>query len=570
MIEWLKLDQFETSLERARAQMVYTITAFLVFLYTFILFVPINPATNDTFLHESTELAIYIVSFYLVAGITVYLLRTGRLELAGWGPVAMWVLGAYMNTVQIGLLNASSGIVLVILILLGGLLQSIKGLIVTTLGALIAVAVGVGLRAGRTTEELPVYITHIDDLITHNLSDLSTMLILIIGIGSLIYLFLRYAQASRNEGASQAVENRDVAAEVVTQIADRVAQREDLNALLDDVVNNVNEQFAAIYHTQVFLIDEETQEARLVASTGEVGRLLLERKHNLRVGSNSVIGQVTLRGTPVVARSGILDGVHKRNELLPETRVEAAFPLRLGSRIIGALDVQSKVTEAFDHEQVKRSLQVMADSITLAIDNVRQYDHAQMQLRENERLVQEAHEALHEVERLNERLIGQVWSDYLSSQRNEHALTYDFSNDQMVSHAEETSTLKDAMQINHLVQEQQGNQQVIAVPLRVRGRVIGAMEFELDNTQNFTPDDFDLVQEISERFGLAIENARLVDVSQWVAQRETLVNQISSRLQSTNNVEVMLNEAATSLYSMLNADKVMIQLGAPPEKAEGS
>jgi len=41
------------------------------------------------------------------------------------------------------------------------------------------------------------------------------------------------------------------------------------------------------------------------------------------------------------------------------------------------------------------------------------------------------------------------------------------------------------------------------VPLRVRGQVIGAMEFELDRG-DFTPEDIDLVQAVAERFGLAV------------------------------------------------------------------
>ena len=115
-----------------------------------------------------------------------------------------------------------------------------------------------------------------------------------------------------------------------------------------------------------------------------------------------------------------------------------------------------------------------------------------------------------------------------------------------------------------MIQESRNNRQVIAIPLRVRGQVIGAMEFEIEQENPFTPEDFDMVQEVSERFGMAAENARLVDESQRIAQREALVNQISSRLQSTNNIETTLAEAARSLKDTLKAESIVIRLGVPP------
>jgi len=46
----------------------------------------------------------------------------------------------------------------------------------------------------------------------------------------------------------------------------------------------------------------------------------MNRGHSLPVGSLSVIGQVVLRGEPIVARSSSSQTVHRRNEFLPETR----------------------------------------------------------------------------------------------------------------------------------------------------------------------------------------------------------------------------------------------------------
>ncbi len=145
----------------------------------------------------------------------------------------------------------------------------------------------------------------------------------------------------------------------------------DLDELLNRVVELIRDAFG-FYHVQVFLVDEENYAAWLRASTGEAGRLLLERQHHLIVGSQSVIGQVTATGKPVVARDTDRDQVHRRNELLPDTRAECAVPLRVGTRIIGALDVQSTEPDVFDEEDIA-VLQTLADQLAVAIENARAY-----------------------------------------------------------------------------------------------------------------------------------------------------------------------------------------------------
>ncbi len=79
---------------------------------------------------------------------------------------------------------------------------------------------------------------------------------------------------------------------------------------------------------------------------------------------------------------------HKFNPLLPETRAEAAIPLRIGSRIIGAIDIQSKTVNAFTEDDIA-VLQTLADQVAVAIDNARSFELSQqavMEMREIDRL----------------------------------------------------------------------------------------------------------------------------------------------------------------------------------------
>ncbi|MCU0514420.1 MAG: GAF domain-containing protein, partial [Anaerolineae bacterium] len=209
------------------------------------------------------------------------------------------------------------------------------------------------------------------------------------------------------------------------------------------------------------------------------------------------------------------------------------------------------------------AFQALSDSLSLVIDNVRQFEAARQRIQENQRLAEQSRQALREVERLNKRLIGRAWTEFLRNETQNIGLDVNFETGETRADPFWTTTLDEAARVNHIVQKSH----LIAVPLRVRGQIIGAMEFELDENGEFAPEDLELIQEISERFGLAAENTRLVEESQRVAQREALINEISSRMQSTNNVEATLTEAARSLYETLQARRVSIRLGAAPAPA---
>ena len=88
--------------------------------------------------------------------------------------------------------------------------------------------------------------------------------------------------------------------------------------------------------------------------------------------------------------------LHKHNPLLPETKAEAAIPLKIGNRIIGALDIQSTEVNAFTEDDIA-ILQLLADQIAVGIDNARSYN-----------LAQQAVEEMREVDRLKSQFLANM------------------------------------------------------------------------------------------------------------------------------------------------------------------
>lgn len=554
--------KYDTRTGKFRANVIYVL---LVFIAIFWLFNAVSDARwalpdggedvtmiENAFQHPFEFAGLMFFGVWILASITFFTNYQGFGNLAGWSLTAMWFVSGVMLQLEIASIPGEASGAILALFILAGFLIGGEGLIVTSIASFVVLMIARDSASSEVTTSLFVVIAR-----------------LMAGV-FLVYLFMRFTRTHRIQGASDAAEDRALTSDILSQIAHRVSERASLATLFNDIVSQINQKIDAVYHTQIFLVDDSTQTANLVASTGEVGKKLMEFSHGLGVGTQSVVGQVTGTGEPLIAIAGVRGTIHRPNPLLPETAVEATFPLRVGQKVIGALDLQSKRATAFNDPNLVSSLQALADSTALAIDNVSQFEQAQKQLAENEQLVKRTQEALREVERLNEHLTGLAWSEYLQGDRGRLGFNMDFIDDEMEPEESNwTPALREALEVNSFVQENRNERQVIAVPLRVRGQVIGAMEFELDENQSLTPEDLEMLQEVSERFGMATENARLVDESQRVAQREALVNQISSRLQTTNNVENTLAEAARSLKEVLKAESITIRLGLPPADLAG-
>lgn len=340
--------------------------------------------------------------------------------------------------------------------------------------------------------------------------------------------------------ARVAARARDISA--TQEVSRFAATQRNLQTLMDQVVELITEKFTDIYHAQIFLIDSERAYAVLSASTGEAGKQLLARGHRLNIGSQSVIGQVTAQARIIVARDTDDSTVHKRNELLPETRAELAIPLRIGDTIIGALDVQSRIRNAFSEDEIL-ILQTMADQVAVAIENARLY--------------QESVRRLEEIERSNRQATVKTWQEYLYAQRlrqlsSEAGLSTGVDNSDLRQRAVTSGKI--------VVGEHTGNQTIpIAVPIQLRGQTLGAVEWEIPES-DLSDNKLQLAQELANRLAVSLDNARLFQESQRAAERERIVNAISAKLTPQTEISDILQTAVREVGQALRSPQVSIRL----------
>jgi GAF domain-containing protein len=319
----------------------------------------------------------------------------------------------------------------------------------------------------------------------------------------------------------------------------------DLDTLLEEVVNLIHDRFERIYHVQVFLIDPRSGQARLRASTGAVGRQLLQRGHYLDVGSQSVIGNVTASGHAVLALDTSNNPIHKRNEFLPDTRAEMALPLRIEERVVGALDLQSKEPDAFSEQDVEL-FQGMADQITIAIESAM--------------LFAETNTRAQEIEKLNRMLSHTAWVE--ATQRYGTSGTT-ASAGRGGTRTETWSSLQlEAIKTKQITEQIEGDIVTFAVPVILRGEILGAVEWQVPKNR-YTNNTRQTAMELTHQLALTADNVRLFEQSRRTAQRELVVNQISSKLTGSTNIDEILQTAVRELGLVLNSPQTAIQLISP-------
>ena len=313
--------------------------------------------------------------------------------------------------------------------------------------------------------------------------------------------------------------------ETVARVAHTIRSTQTLESLLPLITVAISEQFG-FYHVGIFLLDTRHEYAVLTASNSEGGQKMLKRNHRLLVGGTGIVGFVTKSGQPRVALNVGEDSVYFNNSDLPETRSEIALPLRIGSETFGALDVQSKQTNAFAQEDIS-ILSTLADQVAVAIQNARSYQQTQ--------------DALAQAEAASVQLSGQQWKQFLTHQ---HVQGFSF----------------DGVETTNLTTSDKQRPHSLAIPLTLRGTKIGAIKLSAENPDRmWTDDEITMVQAAAERTSLALESARLLEEAQKRAAKERVIGEISAKIGSSSSLENILQTAIKELSNTLPGTDIAIQ-----------
>jgi PAS domain S-box-containing protein len=165
-----------------------------------------------------------------------------------------------------------------------------------------------------------------------------------------------------------------------SEIGRLVTSTLDLNTIFTRTVNLISERFG-FYYAAIYIIEETGFNAILREATGEAGEKMKAQGYSIVVGSHSVIGKVAESMEPTLVNDTDLEPLYIPNPFLLDTRSEVGIPLRIGSRVVGVIDIQSILIQAFTQDDLS-VLQSLADQVAVAIDNARSYELSQQLIKD--------------------------------------------------------------------------------------------------------------------------------------------------------------------------------------------
>ncbi|MEO8357280.1 MAG: GAF domain-containing protein [Chloroflexota bacterium] len=348
------------------------------------------------------------------------------------------------------------------------------------------------------------------------------------------------------ERANEKNENRARQFEAISAVTATISSTRDLDTLLSQITRAISTKFG-FYHTGIFLLDPRREYAVLSAANSEGGQRMLARNHRLRIGETGIVGYVTSSGRPRVALNTGQDAVFFDNPDLPDTHSEIALPLKAGDTVIGALDVQSIEENAFGQEDIN-ILTALADQVSIAIQNARQYEETQKALAESGAAARQ--------------WVQTGWQQFV---RNEKLAG--------IHHTGARATLLYTQKSNGNDEGSLGQEQTrvknrgtsLSLPVKLRGQVIGTVDVHSTDNRRWDQDELDVVTAIIERAAIAMENARLLAESQKRAAKERRIGEISAKISAQSDIDQLLKTAAQELIRTLPGAEIAIQFNGDRE-----
>ncbi|NJC99058.1 MAG: HAMP domain-containing protein [Anaerolineae bacterium] len=295
----------------------------------------------------------------------------------------------------------------------------------------------------------------------------------------------------------------------------------DPDKLLSRVIDLFTDQFN-YYYAAFFLIDPSGKWAELKEATGEAGRVLLQNRHRLEISGKSMVAACIRERSPRIAQFAAEEKQRFENPLLPYTRSEIALPLIVGDRVIGALNVQSTKESDFGPELIE-TMQNMASQVAIALENAH--------------LFQEAQQSIKELRAIQQQYLLEGWSGFTARKE---ALEYEVGE----------SVEMDA--------------QTMQAALNLRDQILG--QITLESTEEWTPEQQNLVDAVATQAAIALENARLVSESRQTAMRERALGEINSRIWASATIDGVLQTVVKELGRRLDTSVASIELHLDDEQ----
>ena len=411
-------------------------------------------------------------------------------------------------------------------------------------------------------------------------------------IGSLASAFNAMTVQLRNliGTLEQRVANRTKALTTSSEVSRRLSTILNQKELVIKVVEQVKNAFG-YYHAHIYLYNDNEDELIMVGGTGDAGEAMLAEGHKISKG-RGLVGRAAENNEPVLVTDTSQDPGWLPNPLLPETKSEVAIPISVGDQVLGVLDVQHDKTNGLGQEDVD-ALQSIANQVAVAIQNINRYENTQKMAADLEVVanvgiatstITDVGHLLQEVVDLSKRSFDLYHAHiYLLNESGDVLELASGAGEvgrMMVAEGRQIPLNSEQSLVARAARTQEGvvvndvqadpdflpnpllpkTRAEMAVPMLVGGKVVGVLDVQSEQVNRFTDTDVNIQTTLATQIAVALQNARSLTNAQKQAERETKLNLIAQKIQSTTTVEEAMQIAARELGHALGKRQTLVAL----------
>ena len=343
--------------------------------------------------------------------------------------------------------------------------------------------------------------------------------------------------------------------QTAAQIAAAASAILNIEDLLNTSVSLIQDSFG-LAQVNLYLVSSDTKELTLSVTAPENGEMASAQPNELVIQAANT-DQAKIVNNPQNPSWKLLNRVAK-------IEAEAALPLRVRGDTIGVLDLQTQTTNLFT-KTFEQTLQTIADQLAVAIDNAHllaDTRHVSEQLQIAAEVANAASTDLsldsllwESVERIRERFnlyyvgiflrdesgfavlragSGTAGKTQVEAGHKLH-ISSDGVQQSMIGKAiassqpivEQNVAQAPVWAPNPLLPETSSE---LALPLRSRGNIIGALTAQSVQVNGFPQDDIKVLQTLADQFGVAIENAQLFSETERGFRLQANLYEISQQI----------------------------------------
>ncbi|OQY48873.1 MAG: hypothetical protein B6242_00960 [Anaerolineaceae bacterium 4572_78] len=344
--------------------------------------------------------------------------------------------------------------------------------------------------------------------------------------------------------------------DVTHQINNVIAASQNLDELFEQTITNIQKMFY-FDHVHIYLYHSQEHKLVMTYGSGNLWKRLQEEKHTVNLGVG-LVGIAAENKKIIVNNHTRASETYVPTPHLTKIRSQMAIPLQTLHDLTGVLDIQN--THLYPFSQIdKVAMEAVANQLTIAIRDIR--------------AISQIKTRLNNLETVNRRLTQEKWGlslqhDHVSGYTYTPKSTQANSTDWLPSMdlaLEKDSTVDEQTQV---VPSETHDKNDIAIPLKLRGEIIGILGLERDANHPWYTNDILAVQTIAEQISLALESMRLSEETKRNAWRDQVVSETTAQVWSSSEIDDVLRAAVSQIGTKLHASEVVIRLGTAEQLAE--